>query len=458
VVALGDAGGHVVPWCYTENIYRSNQQFGTDSVLLRRLWSLRRSRPWFVVCSGAVLLSLVAYPVVDWQLRAAGIAPAFEFWDFGAYGGAVDRWTDGEPLYVPDEDGGYHGSYLYPPVFVLVFAPFAALSPGLDAVVWGAVSVALLWLGLQALAAALGAEFHPVERLLLLAALVGFHPLLLSLKLGQASAFLGGAIAVAGAALVAGESRHTDRGENDRFAGLARLGSGAATAVAGVLKLAYAPVGAHLLARRERFVGAVAAGVGLFGVSVAVFGVETHLVYVDVLRWGAALGGDARPPTLWLPPYYEPLFAVPGDPFAVQAGGSLLVAALALCSGADRETFALGVAAVPLLAPQAYTYTFVVVLPAVVVLVATELDRDGSPVVPVVALGLFHVHAYGLRFLGDVVPPLLPGGASTVVWALQPGLWGTLLLTGVAALRVAQAASFPALGERVRTVSGRLRG
>jgi hypothetical protein len=395
-----------------------------------------------------VFLSLVAYPAVDWHLRAAGIAPAFEFWDFGAYGGAVDRWTDGEPLYVPDDDGGYHGSYLYPPVFVLLFAPFADLSPGLDAVVWGAVSVALLWLGLQALGATLGVEFHPVERLFLLAALVGFQPLLLSLKLGQASAFLGGVLSVAGAALVAGERRHADDGDEDRFATLARLGSGAATAVAGAFKLAYAPVGAHLLARRERFVGAVAAGVGLLCVSVAAFGVETHLTYVDVLRWGTTLGGDARPPTLWLPPYYEPLFVVPGDPLVVQICGSLLVAALVLCSEADRETFALGVAAVPLLAPQAYTYTFVVTLPAVVVLVATELDRDGYPGVPVVALGLFHVHAYGLRLLGDVVPPFLPGGASTVVGVLQPGLWGTLLLTGIATFRVAQAASFPVLGER----------
>jgi hypothetical protein len=423
--------------------------------LVRRLWSARRSRPWFVLWSGVVLAALLTYPFVDWHLRAAEIAPAFEFWDFGAYGGAVERWQNGEPLYVRNDDGTYHGSYLYPPVFVLAFAPFAELFPGVDATVWGACSVALLWVGLQALVRAFGGEIHPLERGLLLWALVGFQPLLLSLKLGQASAFVGGLVTVAAAALVAGERRDDDARGGSRFVRLARGGSGAATAVAGTLKLAYAPIGAHLLVRRDRLVGTVATGVGLLAVGVAVFGVESHLTYVDVLRWGTTLGGDARSPTLWLPPYYEPLFVVPGDPFVVQVGGALLVASLAVCSAADRETFALGVAAVPLLAPEAYTYTFVVTLPAVVVLVATELERDGNgyPALPVVALGLFHVHAYGLRFLGDAVPPLLSGGASVVVGALQPGLWGSLLLAGLAALRVAQAASLPVLSERLRSMS-----
>jgi hypothetical protein len=417
---------------------------------LRQLWARRRTHPWFVVCAAVVLASLLVYPAVDWYLRAADAAAAFRFWDFGAYGGAVNRWTAGEPIYVPDDDGpGYHGSYLYPPVFLLLFAPFVALPPGTGAVAWGVCTVAFLWLGMQALAAALGGDLHPVERALLLAALVGFQPLLLSVKLGQASAFVGGLVAVAGAALVVGERAGGTR-RTGRVGRLGRWTSGAATAIAGTLKLAYAPVGAHLLARRDRLVGAVAAGIGLVALSVAVFGVEAHLTYLDVLRWGVTLGGRTRPPTLWLAPYFAPLFALPVDTLPVRLAGALGVAVLAAGSAADREVFALGVAATPLLAPQAYTYTFVALLPAVAVLVATEFDRDGCPAVPVAALGLLHVHAHGLRLVGEAVPPLVGGSAPVVVSLLQPGLWGVLALAGLAAVRAVEDATVPTLrpGER----------
>jgi hypothetical protein len=135
-----------------------------------------------------VLASLLAYPLVDWHLRAIDVAAEYRFWDFGAYGGAVNRWLEGERIYVPDDDGpGYHGSYLYPPVFVLLFAPFTALPPDTAAPVWSACSVAFLWLGLQALVAALGLDLDPVDRGLLLLAVVGFQPLLLSVKLGRRS-------------------------------------------------------------------------------------------------------------------------------------------------------------------------------------------------------------------------------------------------------------------------------
>ena len=416
----------------------------TVTSALSRLWSRRRSRPWLVVCATVVLAALLAYPAVDWYLRSVGVAPEFRFWDFGAYDAAIYRWQHGQPLYRPADGGGYHGGYLYPPVALFVFWPFAALPPTIDAVVWGGVSVAFLWVALQALVAAFGVDVHPVERLLLLGVVVGFQPVLLSIKLGQASAFLAGLLTVAAAALVTGEYGQSTDGSSLPL----RLLSGAATALAGILKLAYAPVGAHLLVRRARFVGAVVTSALTLLVSVVVFGIETHLAYLDVLRWGVTLGTDARSPIRWLAPHFVPLFALPTGSLVVRLVGALVVAVLALCSDADCETFALGVVVTPLLAPEAYTYTFVVLLPAVVVLVATELDRgdDGYPAVPVLGLGLLHVHAYGLRLAGDVVPSLVGDGAATVVSLLQPGLWGVVVLGVLAAGRVAQTAAVPTVG------------
>ncbi|MEF8840102.1 MAG: glycosyltransferase family 87 protein [Haloarculaceae archaeon] len=146
--------------------------------LLASLWKRRRDHPRLVAAALLLGILLLAYPFVDYWLRDVGIASPFRFFDFGAYRGTVGRWHAGEPIYVPNEDGGYHGTYLYPPFTLWVFEPFTELFEFRDgAMVWQAVSVALLWFGLDGLASSLGARMAWWERGLLLPALLGFHPL-----------------------------------------------------------------------------------------------------------------------------------------------------------------------------------------------------------------------------------------------------------------------------------------
>jgi len=385
--------------------------------LLRRLLALRDERPWFVAVSLLALVALGTYPAVDWYLRLLDIAPRFGFWDFGAYSSATERWAAGEPLYVPNENGGYHGSYLYPPVALLAFAPFLLTLPFRPAaLLWTVVTVSLCWLAIQRLVTALGGSFHPLERLALLPVVVGFHPLLLSVKLGQTAAALGALLTVAASASLRGRGYL----------------SGALTACCGVIKLPYAPAGAHLLDSRDRFLGAVAGGVGLLLVSLLVFGVDAHRTFLEVLAWGIDEGSSTRSPTIWLPPYYRPFYNVPYS-LAIRILASLAIVVGVLRSeGAVREVTALGFAAVPLLAPLTYAYYFVAALPAVVLLVAVELDRpDGRPSVPVVGLLCLQFHSYGLRWAGMVAPEWIPAVL------LQPGLYGNLLLVGLAGARVA---------------------
>jgi hypothetical protein len=387
--------------------------------LLRRLLASRDERPGFVAVSLLACLVLATYPAVDWYLRAVDIAPRFGFWDFGAYSAAVDRWAAGESLYVPNDDGGYHGSYLYPPVALLAFAPFLLTLPFRPAVLlWTAVTLGLLWLAVQRLATALGATLHPIERLAALTLVVGFHPVLLSVKLGQTAAALGALLTFAASASLRGRSYL----------------SGALTACCGVVKLPYAPAGAHLLDGRERFVGAVGGGVALLLLSLFLFGVDTHHTFLDVLAWGIDEGSAARSPTVWLPPYYRPFYDVPYS-LAIRIAASLaIVVGVLRADGAVREVTALGFAAVPLLAPLTYAYYFAAAVPAVVLLVAVELDRPaGRPALPVVGLLLLQAHSYGLRWAGMVAPEWVPGVL------LQPGLYGNLLLVGLAGVRVAVA-------------------
>jgi hypothetical protein len=402
--------------------------------VLSKLWDRRRDRPVVTVAALVVLVALAVYPFVDWALRSVGVAAEFTFGDFGAYGGAVDRWQAGETLYPRNDDGGFWGTYLYPPVVVLLFAPFILfLEFHTAAKVWLLTSGVLLWVGLQALLAALGYDLRWYERLGLAWLLAGFHPVLLTAKLGQTAMFLAALLSVAGAALV--------RGGDDTDSPWP-LVSGACTALVGIVKLAAAPVGAHLLHEPRRLKGAILATLPVGWLSIRLFGVDRHLTYLAVLRWGVGQGsGGARSPTLWLPPYYKPLSWLPASQ-AVRIAACLAVIALAILAvpRARATVFALGVAAFPLLTPQTYAYYFVALLPAAVVLLAGELDRDGRPEVVLVGLLLVHLHAYGLKFFVNSVHDAVPAfrALEPAYLLLQPGLWGNALIFCLAAVRVGQ--------------------
>ncbi|MFW5918381.1 MAG: glycosyltransferase family 87 protein [Haloferacaceae archaeon] len=421
--------------------------------LLARLWSLRKRRPGFVATSILTLLLLFGYPAVESAVRSAGLAQQWNYQDFTVYTGAVEAWQSGEPIYVPNDDGGFWGRYLYPPIFLALFRPFAALSHYDAGLAWGVLSVGLLWVALQLVVAQLGARLAWWERLLLLWALIGFHPLLLSVKMGQTAGFLAALLSFALAALLWADRTGDELGESTAVPGRpAAYASGALTAFVGTFKLAYAPVGAHLLADRDRFVGAVAAGVGLLGLSVAVFGVETHLAYLDVLAWGVERGGGGErvpKPSLWLPPYYRQLHWLPGA-LAIRLGIAVVVSLAALLArDADRSVFALGVATFLLITPLPYAYYFVAALPAVVASLAVELELDlsggatGYPTAPVVVALLLHVHSYGLRFLGEYVPKLVGEIPDLAYPLLQPGLWGVVLFFGLTLYRVGRAVAVP---------------
>ncbi|MFC7140274.1 glycosyltransferase family 87 protein [Halosimplex aquaticum] len=407
---------------------------------LAKLWDLRDERPLFVALCLVTIVLLVLYPFVDWWLRSIEVAGAYRYHDFGAFRAAVERWHAGEALYQRAEDGGFHGSYLYPPVVLPLFLPFEGLDHRAAGQTWALLSVVGLWLALQLVVRSVGGRLQSWERVGLLWLLAGFHPLLFALKLGQLAPFMAALLCVALVALA-------NTGEHSRaFQYL----SGAVTAVVGVIKFAYAPVGAHLLADWRRFVGAIGAGVALAVISLLWFGVDVHRTYLEVLLWGVGQGSGSRPPTLWLPGYYKPLHWLPAAQW-IRIAVSLLVAGYALLAprSAHPLAFAVGVAAFPLLTPLAYTYYFVPLLPAIVVLLAGELERDGYPAVPVAGLLLLHLHAFGLKFAVDWLPQLFPPFELLApYWVLQPGLWGNLLVFGLAFVRLREAATRPLWLER----------
>ena len=421
--------------------------------LLAGLCARRRERPALVALAGLLLGALLVYPAVDWWLRAGfEFASGFRFGDFGAYGGAVERWRAGESLYRTTEEGGFWGTYLYPPVVVLLFWPFEAFlefRPG--AMAWVVTTGLFLWLGLQALVGALGHGLRWYERLGLAWLVAGFQPAILTAKLGQTALFMAGLLSFAAAATVRdGRDASADGAESTHYWAYV---SGAATALVGTVKFAYAPVGAHLLHDRRRMVGALLALPPLLWLSIRFFGVDAHRTYVEVLRWGVEQGSDgARSPTLWLAPYFKPLGWVPAAQ-ALRVVVCLGVAGLSVLAPprARRTVFALGVATVPLFTPQTYAYYFVALLPAAVLLLAGELDRDGRPELVLLAVLSLHLHSYGLKFLVHTVPDVVPAfeALRPAYLLLQPGLWGSSLLFGLAAVRVTQSVDWSVLPSAV---------
>ena len=420
----------------------------------RRLWSIRHERPLLVVVTVATVLATVLWPLADALLRPTGLIHVsdYGFNDFGVYSGTVDAWLDGEPIYVQNEDGGYHGSFLYPPFVLPLFYPFSLLGFEAGPVLFGVLSLFLLWVGVEGIAESFGASLSVPERIVLLFALFGFHPAFWDFKWAQMSTLLAAILCFAFLAYERGERLNASE---DGAGTSSAVLSGVLTTLGATVKLFYLTAGAHLLRDGRRFAGAVASGVVLLAGSVLVFGVEAHRGYLDVLTWGKGWGTSQLPPAEWQTAYFRPFYLI--DQFVESLGitvpnvwivgatvlGVLAVIALALAARdapeAAHPTFALGVAVVPLLAPRAYTHDLVVLLIPALILLAIELDReDGLAWLPVFALLLVHFHTPGTKLVNGVI------GAPDAV-LVQPGVYGTFLLVGLAVARVAEHARTSAI-------------
>jgi len=432
----------------------------------RRLWSLRRDRPLFVALSALTVGTLLVWLVVEFHLPEAtqntrGIRLGYGFNDFSAYTGALGRWTEGGPLYMEQPNGGFHGEYLYPPVTVLLFYPFGTLGFKTGAIVFGALSVVMLWVGLEAVARTLGYRLRIWERFAMLLAIFSFQPVIRNFRWAQTATFLAALLCFAfyfQERAEATASLYGDGELSERTRSLYRYASGAFTTLGSSLKLFFATSGAHLLRDRKRFAGAMVTAGVLLVASLAVFGVETHQTYLDVLTWGKGWG-DTRAPYLWdRYAAYRPLHVFGSAGLYLKLLGIIGTIAISWAARHDdsaaarRTTFALGVAVVPLVAPQADSHDLVLMLLPAIIMIAHELDRpDGYAWIPVLSVLLFHLHRYGLELI--IVPPeWLPAAGfirDNAPW-FQPGMWASFMLVGLVAWRVAEHARLPPTVQTVR--------
>lgn len=403
-----------------------------------------RDRPWLAGLCGLTVVSLLLGPVLWQELASREIVGSFSYTDFGVYYRTTGDWLAGETIYDVDDP---FGNFLYPPLFLLAVRPFYELqSWPFVAEVWVAASVIGLWKSLQLLIWTYQPSLTRAERTILsvltLGLLLSFHPIWYGMRLGQASIAIAAVITLAVVAM----ERQSDSVHRGPI-------SGGLTAIGGSIKTFYAPVGAHLLTDWRRLVGAIGTGVLLLMTSMVIFGIEPHFDYLEVLAWGEDWGGDpAHPSWGWIAGYYRPLYflgksMVVLPVLAIEVPLSLIIrltvisAIVALAvwlhgSGADREVFAVGILAIPLVGPQVSVHDLAVLLPAIVIVAAIEYRQDGHLWVPILGVLLLHWQSYGTLAFASV-PGWVPLSSWIVHYSplLQPALYANIMLLGLTSYR-----------------------
>ncbi|AWB27566.1 glycosyltransferase family 87 protein [Halococcoides cellulosivorans] len=424
--------------------------------ILGHLWEYRRERPLFVAISVVTIVTLLGWLPVEHFLQQMEIGLPYTFNDFSAYTTALDRWQSGQIMYVPQDDGGYFGEFLYPPVTALYFLPFATTGFTPGAMLFGATSIVFLWVGVEAMARTLGYRLRIWERFALLIAIFAFQPAIRNFRWAQTATFVTAFLAFAFYFQERAEtdrSLYEDRAVSERTRDWFKFASGAFTTLGSSLKLFFATSGAHLLRDRERFAGAMTAGVALGLLSLTLFGIDQNLQYLDVITWGKGWG-EGMPPYAWdASAAYAPMYLLGGYALHVKILGILSVIGLTLAArdadavSARHATFALGVAAIPLLAPKSESQDLIVLIVPAIVLLANELDRpDGVAWIPVLSVFFVHIHRYVVELTTQPDGGYL--GAETLYQfapVLQPAAWATFMLVGLAGYRVAEHASPPDL-------------
>jgi hypothetical protein len=347
--------------------------------------------------------------------------------DFGAYYNAADRWLHDAPLYLTTQEVQKLSAqisadmpYLYPPIFVLMFVPFALLPVITAGIVFDLLSLTFLIWSVAKLLCTFELEISRKNRILLYFVVISFGPTVTWMKLGQVSGLLAGFLCLSGATL-----RSNQHGLSGIF-----------TTIGSIIKPFYAPSGAHLLRHQRRLFSAVMTGAGIVALSLFIFGIDAHLEYIRVLEGGKGWETAADPGN-WHATHFNPFYILGPLKHLPRAIIVLAVAGLALYSNRTdtpiEYIFALGISIVPLAAPTTNTLALNAVIPSILIVGFYELENgEKFPILLAVSALLIHIHPYTVDILSKFGPNIYEplGMIAPVIPLLQPALYGMLLLVG----------------------------
>jgi hypothetical protein len=389
-------------------------------------WQTRSQKSKKKILWGIILLPFLLYIPINLALLSVGMVE-LRLNDFGAYYNAAVRWLHSAPLYQTtqevtalDAQISQDMPYLYPPIFVLIFVPFTFLSPMTAGIVWDLITLAFLIWSVSRVISTFEVDVDSQKRLLLYLVVASFAPTITWMKLGQVSGLLAGFLCLSGATL---------RSNKHKLSGIF-------TTLGSVVKPFYATSGAYLLRHRSRFLSSVISGVGIIILGLLVFGVDTHIEYIGVLREGKGWE-TAIDPGNWHATHFNPFYILGPLKHLPRAIIVLGTAALALYSNKTEVPieyiFALGVSIVPLAGPTTNTLALSAVIPAMLMVGFYELENGGEfPIILGISALLIHIHPYTIEFLSKFGPKIYSPleTLTPVIPLLQPALYGMVLLVG----------------------------
>ncbi|WP_265108295.1 glycosyltransferase family 87 protein [Halosolutus halophilus] len=378
----------------------------------------------------AVVGFIILLGGVRTALRLLISGPSTLFIDFGVYYQAAEYALDGQSLYTADYSSipNTGSRWLYLPIYTILFIPFTVFPYPVATILWATATALILVVSVAHLSNQLFPSLTTPETVVLGVAVLTFPPILSALFLGQVTPMITAALCLYAGSLV------TDR-ENNLIPG------GTATLVA-ITKPTYLPVGTPLLRSPRRLLGALVVGSVTLIAGVSIFGLDQHIVYLEVLQDGKGWGTESHlSPNEWRVTTYMPWYYLYPHHLFANAAVILttLLATFLTWAQRDRETelyvLALGLFTVPLATPSPGILDLSIAVPGILVLTALENQRSGGqPIIPVGAAALIATHPFLVEFLaGDVTRGLPVVGAIAEVLlpalpALSPALWASLIL------------------------------
>lgn len=391
-------------------------------------WQIRSTQQKEKLVFVILLLPFLVYIPLNVVLIFMGYVNTPRLQDFGAYYNAAVRILNSAPLYQTTKEVPWLQAqisqdmpYLYPPIFIFLIIPFTLFPVMVAGYLWDIVILSFLIWSVSQLITTFNVKLEPKEKIVLYSGLLSFGPLITWVKAGQVSGLLAAFLCLAGVNL------RTDRH---------RL-SGVFTVFGGLIKPFYATSGAHLLRNRRRFSSAILSGLLLAILSLAIFGVDTHMNYIDVLIRGKGWGENMKSPNTWNAGHFNPFYGLGVLSYLIRTAIVLATVGFALYSNKIEipveYVFAIGVGIIPVAGPTTNTLALNAIIPAVIMVGFYEWETSNEfPKILLLSVVFIHIHPYTVEFFSTFGPNLYTPLKVLVPYTpvIQPAIYGMALMLG----------------------------
>jgi hypothetical protein len=399
---------------------------------LKMMYTKEKSKDEIFVIFAVTVLS--GYIVLNLSLEYFNVADGPRLTDFDTYYYSARRILQDRSLYAEAvAPNGSSRKFVYPPVAIVLFVPFSFLPFTISGILWNILSLMILLFGVSQLFSELIHESqydtNKINHMVVLLSIVGFAPTINWLKNGQASGVVVGGLCLFVAYLL--RSKRVSGGEPDIYDIFASI----LTPAICFIKPYYAPSGAHLLQNTRRLIISAISGCIILVISILMFGVETHMIYIETILLGEGSNLTfTTPPSQWNASIYSPLYIFGHSAHIVRAIiiPTTVVTILILNYHTKNkfEIVLLGMLLIPIATPTRVD-GLSALIPVFLIMLIRYWEVTRLRTLTIISVLLIHIHPYTIELLAKIGPQYIPilDEVAIAVPLLQPALWGHILIS-----------------------------